>query len=135
MDLERLYKNFEVMPDWQERYRFIIEMGKKIEQVPVDKQIDENKVQGCMSTVHMIISEDDQNDRVHFVASSDALIVNGLIAVLHVVYDDKTPQEITAINIEEVFSRLGLDKHISPNRRNGFFSMVERLKNLSLKEA
>ena len=132
MDLDRLYKNFEVLKDWQDRYRFIIDMGKKIPKVdPADKR-DENRVHGCMSTVYMTLQKSaDQPPKVTFIAESDAMIVNGLIAIMHIVYDGKTAEEIAQVDIQKIFKELGLEGHLSPNRRNGFFSMVEKLQNLS----
>ena len=129
MDLDRLYKNFEVLEDWQARYAFIIDMGKKIPLVDPAAKTEENRVHGCMSTVHMTIKEKDGD--IEFLAESDAMIVNGLIAVMHIIYDGKTAEEIAAVDIKEIFKALGLEGHISPNRRNGFFSMVERLQNLA----
>lgn len=132
MDLDRLYKNFAVLSDWQDRYRFIIDLGKKLPAFPDEEKTEDNRVHGCMSTVHMIVREDKEKlGAVDFLAASDALIVNGLIAILMIIYNHKTPEEIRATDIESIFNRLGLDGHISPNRRNGFFSMVEKLKNLS----
>jgi len=129
MDLERLYKSFAILPNWQDRYHMIMEMGKKIEQVPEAMQTEQTLVPGCISRVHMIISQ--EGESVKFVASSDSMIVNGLIAILHVIYDGKTVEEIQSVNIEEIFSKLEMDKHITPNRRNGFFSIVDRLKKLN----
>ncbi len=132
MDLDRLYKNFEVLENWEDRYRFIIEMGKKIPQLdPADKTA-ENRVHGCISTVHMVIRPtDDTPPRIHFIANSDAMIVNGLIAIMQIVYDGKTADEIAAEDLETIFRKLGLEGHLSPNRRNGFFAMAERLRTLS----
>ena len=99
---------------------------------PEEAKTPETEVLGCMSTVHMIVREDqDRPDAVDFLATSDALSVNGLIAILMIIYNHKTPDEIRQLDIQGVFQHLGLEGHISPNRRNGFFSMVERLKNLS----
>lgn len=132
MTLDRLYKTFAILPDWQERYRFIIEIGEKIPKLEENEKTDANRVHGCMSTVYMTISAtDDEPPKVQFKAESDASIVNGLIGVLHAVYDDKTPEEIRDIDIKNVFQKLGLEGHLSPNRRNGFFAMVERLEALA----
>lgn len=132
MDLERLYKNFQVLDNWQDRYRFIIEMGKKIPLLQETDKIEENRVYGCISTVYMVISQTkDVPPKIHFIANSDAMIVNGLIAIMQIVYDGKTAKEITAVDINTVFKKLGLEGHLSPNRRNGFFAMVERLRTLS----
>ncbi len=133
LTLDRLYKTFDILEDWQERYGYIIELGQKIPKLDEADKTEPNRVHGCMSTVHMLISAtDDAPPKINFVAESDASIVNGLIALLHVVYDNKTPEEIRSIDIKEVFSKLGLDSHLSPNRRNGFFSMVERLQALAM---
>jgi len=128
MDVNRLYKNFELLTDWQDRYRFIIDLGKKLPPLPESAKTEENRVHGCMSTVHMIVQENSKNPgKVEFIANSDALIVNGLIALLQIIYADKTPEEIRGIDIKAIFLKLGLETHLTPNRRNGFFSMVERL--------
>lgn len=132
MDLDRLYKNFDVMEDWQDRYRFIIELGKKIPKLDPSEKIEENRVYGCVSTVHMKINAtEDTPPRINFVAESDAMIVNGLIAIMRIVYNGKTTEEISQTDIESIFKKLGLEGHLSPNRRNGFFSMAERLRSLA----
>ena len=132
MTLERLYKNFEVLENWQDRYRFIIELGGKIPPLPESSKVEENRVYGCTSTVYMTVQKiDSAPPRFDFIANSDASIVNGLIAILQIVYAKKTVEEMKAVDIKSVFHKLGLDNHLSPNRRNGFFSMVERLQTLS----
>lgn len=132
MDLDRLYKNFEVLSNWEDRYRFIIEMGKKIPQMDPGDKVEENRVHGCMSTVHLVISSTEDNPpQIHFVANSDAMIVNGLIAVMQIVYDGKSAEEIAQVDLEAIFRKLGLEGHLSPNRRNGFFAMAERIRTLS----
>ncbi len=129
MDLDRLYKNFDLLKDWQDRYRFIIDLGKKLEQLPQADKIEKNRVYGCTSTVYMIVKKSDKRPgAIQFVANSDALIVNGLIAIMQMIYADKTPEEIQTIDVKAIFAKLGLETHLTPNRRNGFFSMVERLK-------
>ena len=91
---------------------------------------DETIVKGCTSRVWMI-SETSDDGSIHFTADSDAHIVRGLIALVLVAYQDKTPEEIGCIDIEQTFKEIGLDQHLSPNRRNGFFAMVERVRALS----
>ena len=131
MKIERLYKNFEVLGDWQERYSFIIELGSKIPKLDDSQKIEENRVYGCMSTVYMTLSlTDEETPRVQFKAESDTWIVNGLIAVLRIIYDGLTLKELSEIDIKDIFAKLGLEEHLSPNRRTGFFSMVEQIENL-----
>ncbi len=133
MDLDRLYKNFEVLDNWQDRYRYIIELGKKIPQLDEADKTEENRVYGCVSTVHLKINpSQDDPVKIHFIANSDAMIVNGLIAIMRIIYDGKTIDEIKAVDIEAIFKKLGLEGHLSPNRRNGFFSMAEKLRTLKL---
>lgn len=132
MDLERLYKNFEVLQDWQDRYRFLIDLGKALPPLEEQFKTEENRVRGCMSMVYMVVRDDpNRSGAVAFQAHSDALIVNGLIAVLDIIYNHKTPEEIQSVAIQTIFQKLGLEGHLSPNRRNGFFSMVERLQILT----
>ncbi|MCB9641430.1 MAG: SufE family protein [Myxococcales bacterium] len=133
MDIEELADNLEFLDDWEERYRYLIELGHKLPELPADQHNEINKVRGCMSQVWLMPRVDDSTNppTLHFLADSDAAIVKGLIAVLMVVYSGKTPEEILAVDINEVFGRLGLEQHITPNRRNGFFSMVGRIKDLA----
>lgn len=128
--LDELVENFALLGDWEERYRYLIELGRELEPMADTLKTPETFVQGCTSQVWMAAHRG-ADGRWHFVADSDAHIVRGLIAVLLTAYQDKTGAEIAGINIEQRFSEIGLDEHLSPNRRNGFFAMVERIKTLS----
>ncbi|SDE70477.1 SufE family protein [Rhodospira trueperi] len=129
MTLDELSETFELLDDWEERYAFIIDLGRKLEPMPDADKTEANKVPGCMSQVWMTAREADGNPvRLHFCADSDAHIVKGLIAILLVLFNDRTPEEILAADAQGEMKRLGLDQHISPNRRNGFLSMIERIK-------
>lgn len=131
MKIDRLYKNFEVLGDWQERYRYIIELGSKLPKLDDCHKIEENRVHGCMSTVFMTVELTEENpSKINFCAESDTAIVNGLIAILRMIYDGITLEELSTVNVKDIFSKLGLDGHLSPNRRNGFFAMVERIEQL-----
>lgn len=133
MSLDRIYETFELLDDWEERYRVIIDLGKKLPELPAEYKTDQNKVKGCMSQVWMVAKRHDDVDPPTFeiIADSDAHIVKGLIGILLLAYSGKTREEIQSTDIQQIFSRLGLEKHLSPNRRNGFFSMVERIKQLA----
>ncbi len=122
-------ENFSLFDDWEERYRYLIDLGRKLPAMDESLKSDENMVQGCTSRVWM--QADVTDDVFHFTADSDAHIVRGLIALLVVAYQDKKLSEIPSINIEEMFTTIGLDQHLSPNRRSGFFAMVERIKGLA----
>ena len=133
MNLERLYQNFDVLENWEDRYKLIIDLGKKLPSFPEDQKTEENRVRGCMSQVWLIPKKQEkQSDSFKFVADSDAMIVRGLIAILQMVFNNKSAQEILKIDIKDIFKKLGLEKHLSPGRSNGFFSMVEKIKLLSI---
>lgn len=126
-DAEELVDNFDLFDDWDERYRYLIELGRKLPPYPEEARDDEHKVRGCMSQV-WFVQRDDPEGRLRFLGDSDAMIVKGLIAILQVLYDGRTPEEVAEVPIEEVFEKIGFAQHLSQNRRNGFFSMVSRLR-------
>ncbi|MCK6418926.1 MAG: SufE family protein [Alphaproteobacteria bacterium] len=127
--LAELSENFGLLGDWEERYRYLIDLGRALPVMPDSLKTDENFVRGCTSRVWM--AGGIRNGRLYFQADSDAHIVRGLIALLKVAYEGQKVEEIAGIDIAGFFSSIGLDQHLSPNRRNGFFAMVERLKTLS----
>lgn len=126
---EQIIEDFSLFEDWEERYRYLIDMGRKLPAMDESLKTDENFVQGCTSRVWMQGSIKD--GVLHFVADSDAHIVRGLIALLMKVYDGMAVEEISDVDIKEMFEKIGLDQHLSPNRRSGFFAMVERIKFLA----
>lgn len=124
--VEQLKTTFEMLPDWEERYRFIIDLGRKLEPLEDAERNEATRVRGCMSQVWLVA--DDANDaQLHFRGDSDAHIVRGLIGVLLMIYSDKTPQEIADTDINQIFADLNLEQHITMNRRNGLYSMVETI--------
>lgn len=130
LDAEELEDNLSMFDDWAERYQYIIDLGKKLEPYPDDVRDEEHKVRGCMSQVWLThaVNADGGDTTLHFVGDSDSAIVRGLIALLFTLYSDQTPQAILDADLEGFFARVGLEQHLSPNRRNGFFSMVETIK-------
>ena len=124
--IEQLKTTFDMLPDWEERYRFIIDLGRKLEPLEDDERNEATRVRGCMSQV-WLIADDEDDDKLHFRGDSDAHIVRGLIGVLLMIYSDKTPQEIAEIDINQIFADLNLEQHITMNRRNGLYSMVETI--------
>lgn len=127
--LEDLIENFALFDDWEERYRYLIDLGRTLPAMDEAIKTDENIVQGCTSRVWM--QPDIRDEKFYFIADSDAHIVRGLIAVLDRAYQGQRVDALKSIDIEWAFSQLGLDQNLSPNRRNGFFSMVARIQNLS----
>lgn len=129
--LEELRGAFALFDDWEERYRFLIELGAVLPDMSDALKTDGALVPGCTSRVWMVprVVENDAGDAVfQFIADSDAQIVRGLVAILFVAYNDCPVKDIGDVDIEAFFTDVGLDKHLSPNRRNGFFSIVEKIK-------
>jgi cysteine desulfuration protein SufE len=128
--LEELIENFALLNDWEERYRYLIDLGKALPPMDEALKTEETFVKGCTSQVWLVSVRAEDGTYV-FIGDSDAHIVRGLIAVLFSAYQGKTPDEIAAVDIEAAFGEMGLNQHLSPNRRNGFFAMVERIRALS----
>lgn len=126
--LEDVEETFSLMDDWEDRYRYIIELGRKLPPLPDEEHSEENKVRGCTSQVWMVTRPDPADPgRLVFIGDSDAHIVKGLIAVLLLIFSGKTPAEIAAIDARAILERLGLAEHLSPMRTNGLFSMLQRI--------
>lgn len=123
-----LVDDFEVFgDDWEARYGYLIDLGKKLPELPEAEKSEANKVRGCTSQV-WFVRRDAGDGRLWWSGDSDASIVRGLVAVLQVLYGGKTKAEALAVDVDAVFAQLGLERHLSVSRRNGFFSMVSRLK-------
>jgi cysteine desulfuration protein SufE len=128
MTIEQLIENFELFDSWEDRYQYLIDLGKNVPPLPKELKTDEYKVRGCTSQVWFVPNEEEiKKGRVSFEGESDAFIVSGLIAILKIIYNGKSIEEAKTINIDDIFKKLGLEGHLSPTRRNGFFSMVSRI--------
>ena len=125
-DITELKENFSFLDDWEDRYAYLIELGKQLPPMDEADKNEQNKVDGCMSQVWLKTKTD--GEVLSFIGESDAHIVRGLIAVLRIILSGKTKEEIRQTDVEAVFKQLGLESHLSPTRRNGFFAMVERIK-------
>lgn len=126
--IDDILEDFELLEEWEDRYRYVIDMGKDLDPLPEALKTGATKVQGCVSQVwlHSKLS-DDTPRRLIFQGDSDAHIVRGLIAVLFRLYSDKTPEEILAVDPMGILGQLGLDAHLSPQRSNGLHSMIKRV--------
>jgi len=126
--IDELIEDFEFLDDWEDRYRYVIELGRELAPFPEDRRNDETKVKGCVSQVWLIneVSQD-KPPRLTFVGDSDAHIVRGLIAILLRLYSGKSAEEILKIDAKSILGKLGLDTHLTPQRSNGLFSMVKRI--------
>ena len=125
MEIEELIENFELLDDWEDKYRYIIDLGEKLSPLPQEFHSEEWKVRGCQSQVWLVPEK--QGDKLFFKGDSDAIIVKGIIAIVLMIFSGHTAQEIKAINIEEIFNRLGLQEHLSPSRRNGLAAMTDKI--------
>ena len=134
MSFAELAENFALFDEWDDRYSYLIDLGRKLPPFPKGLQTEANKVRGCMSQVWMVPGHPEgQPGTFAFAADSDAVIVKGLIAVLGILFSGQMPEAIGKIDVDESFRTLGLDQHISPSRRNGLVSMVEKIKGYAAK--
>ena len=132
MTLEKLISNFELLGDWEERYGYLIDLGKKLPGLSDGEKTEDNRVHGCQAMVWMIMEPDPAHPgALRIRADSDAFIVRGLIAVLELIFNNHTPDEILQTDAKSILSQLGLDSHLSPTRKNGLFAMVERIRALA----
>jgi cysteine desulfuration protein SufE len=131
MTIDEIRDNFELLEDWDDRYRYVIELGRTLDPMPDAEHSAANKVQGCASQVWLSrqLSRGDGNEPVlKYLGDSDAHIVRGLIAILLTLMSGRTPQEILAIDAPAIFDELGFREHLTPQRSNGLRSMVERIR-------
>ena len=122
--------DFELLDDWEDRYRYVIELGRRLEPLPEDDRSPANKVQGCVSQVWLSkrIDRSKSEPRLNYLGDSDAHIVRGLIAILLTLYSGHTPQQILATDAIGVFDEFGFREHLTPQRSNGLRAMVDRIR-------
>jgi len=131
MTIDEITENFALLEDWDDRYRYVIELGRTLEPLPDALRTAINKVQGCASQVWLVATAKPGGDGgpvLTFVGDSDAHIVRGLIAILFALYSGKQARDILSIDAIALFARLGLGEHLTPQRSNGFRAMVERIR-------
>lgn len=130
MSIQNLIDDFAFLDEWEDRYRYVIELGRELEPLSEAEHSAANKVPGCVSQVWLVNERrTDAEGRpvIHFRGDSDAHIVRGLVAILMRLYSDRTPAEILAVDARDIFRQLGLDEHLTPQRSNGLYSMVARI--------
>ena len=128
--IEEIIENFDLLEEWDDRYRYLIELGRTLPPLPDDARNDANKVRGCASQVWLATSVKPNGSAgplLTFVGDSDAHIVRGLIAVLFALYSGKGAKDILSTDAIKLFEKLGLREHLTPQRSNGFRSMVDRI--------
>lgn len=130
MDIEEIIENFEFLDDWDDRYKYLIELGGMLDPMPAEDQIAANKVQGCVSQVWLTskTGSGEPNPIMHFKGASDAHIVSGLVAIALAIFDGKSASQVLATDEKAIFDRINLSEHITPQRSNGLQSLVQRIK-------
>ena len=128
--IDQIIADFDLLDDWEDRYRYVIELGRGLPPLPENQRTDANKVRGCASQVwlstHSVAG--DGGVLLRFAGDSDALIVRGLVAIAIALFDGKTPQAILSTDAEAVFDRLDLRAHLTAQRSNGLRSLVDRIR-------
>lgn len=130
MRVDEIRDDFELLDDWEDRYRYVIELGRKLPPFPDAMRTDANKVRGCASQVWLTSRVTGSGDgrAMHFEGDSDAHIVRGLVAVLLSIYEGLSPDEVLSTDAEKIFAELGLAQHLTQQRSNGLASMVARIR-------
>lgn len=129
-DLTEIIDNFALLDEWEDRYRYLIELGRELEPLDEAAHNEANKVRGCASQVWVESSvvPTGEGVRIKLRGDSDAHIVRGLVALVFALYSDQTPEHILTTDAQDLFETLGLSAHLTPQRTNGVRSMVERIK-------
>jgi cysteine desulfuration protein SufE len=125
-EFDEIAETFAFLDDWEDRYRHVIEMGRALPPMDEALKVPANKVNGCASQVWLFPQIRD--GRFDFLGDSDAMIVRGLIAVVHALYAGRPVAEVAAVDAAAAFRQLGLDEHLSSQRSNGLRAMVERIR-------
>ena len=125
--LDDIRASFVFFDNWEDRYRFLIDLGRAVPLLPNEHRTEGNLVRGCQSQV-WLVARRDENKRLRFAIDSDAHIVRGLIAVVLAAYDGKSPADIVRFDVESLFEELALLSHLTPTRGNGLRAMVARIR-------
>lgn len=133
MQLSDIRETFEFFDTWEDKYRFLIDLGRELPTLEATQRVDDNLVRGCQSQVWLVARHDSANNRLHLLIDSDAHIVRGLIAIVLAAYDQHSPEEILDFDIEALFDELQLLQHLSPTRGNGLRAMVGRIREVAAK--
>ena len=132
----KIIEDFEFIDDWEDKYRYIIDLGKNLENMDEKDKNDHNKVNGCASQVWISFdkSVENKNQFVSFSGDSDALIVKGLIAIVFSLYNGLNIEEAKKINPKIELEKLGLKNHLSSQRSNGLFAMLKKIENILINQ-
>lgn len=130
LTLDDILENFEFLDDWEDKYRYVIELGRTMPEFPDDKRTADYKVEGCVSQVWLVKSIEENSDDpvLTYYGDSDAHIVKGLVALVLKAFSGRKASEIIAFDTDNMFNQIGLREHLTPQRSNGLSAMVNRIK-------
>lgn len=129
MDIQALKDTFEFFDDWEDKYRFVIDLGKDLPSLSESERIDENIIRGCQSQVWLV--HEIKENTLHFAMDSDAHIVRGLISIVLIALNNRSANDILATDIEALFEELQLLSHLSATRGNGLRAMIQRIQQIA----
>lgn len=128
-DIGEIVENFELLGDWESRYHYLVELGERLAPMPDAHKTDANRVVECMSLVHVAAHPHPEHaGRVAYWGDCDTAIIKGVVALLVGLFSDKAPDEIEALDVDELFQGLQLEEHLSPNRHVGVYAIVNKMK-------
>lgn len=128
-EMTEILENFELLGDWDERYQYLVEIGERLAPMPPEDKTDRNRVIECMSLVHTAAHPmPDQPGHLAFRGDCDTAIIKGVVALLVGLFSGKRPEEIEALDVEDLFEALRLQEHLSPNRHVGVYAIVNKMK-------
>ncbi|MBZ8133101.1 SufE family protein [Afifella sp. IM 167] len=130
MSIQSIIDDFALLDDWEDRYRYVIELGRALPELPEAERNEATKVRGCASQVWLVSDSEARDGKtvLLFRGDSDAHIVRGLIAIVLALYSEHSPQEILGIDAEAIFQKIGLREHLTSQRSNGLSAMLARIR-------
>jgi len=127
--LDEIVDIFELLGDWDQRYQYLIELGEKLPEMSSQAKIDDNQVKGCMSQVWITATKSD--DGIYYQGDSDTSVIKGILALLIGYCNGRSSEQIQALDMDEIFERLQLDEHLSPNRHVGVYAIFDLMKKIA----
>lgn len=128
MNLDDYVDTFELFDDWNARYQYLTELGDQLAPLPDNVRVDDNKVKGCMSQVWVSAYRNPDDGLIYFHGDCDTATIKGVLALLIDLMSGKSADQVLATNLDEIFERLSLNDHLSPNRHFGIYAIVELMK-------
>ena len=127
-EIQEIVETFELLGDWDQRYEYLVELGERLAPMDPSLKIDANRVMECMSTVHVVPERMNGSDQLRFHGDCDTAIIKGVVALLVQIFSGKTPAEIEDTDVDDLFTGLQLEEHLSPNRHVGVYAIVNKMK-------